>query len=83
MGARKAASPLTPREALFVLKVLELNNQTEAYLQAGYRCTRAAARANAARLLAKANVQHALAVAGQKCLDAAEMTADQPCKASL
>ena len=71
------SSLLTPREALFVLKVLELDNQTEAYLQAGYRCTRPTARANAARLLAKARVQKALALARKQRLDAAEMTADE------
>ncbi|MEQ1870680.1 MAG: terminase small subunit [Vicinamibacterales bacterium] len=67
---------LTPREALFVIKVLELENQTEAYLRAGYRCSRRTARVNAARLLTKASVQTALAIARLDRLKAAEMTAD-------
>ena len=71
------AAQLTPREALFVLKVLELDNQTEAYLRAGYRCTRATARANAARVLTKASVQRALTLARRERLDAAEMTTDE------
>src|SRR5258706_7166876 len=68
---------LTPREALFVLKVLELDNQAEAYIQAGYRCTRQSARANAARLIAKDSVQKALASAHEKRLKAAEMDANE------
>ena len=68
---------LTPREALFVLKVLEVGNQTEAYLRAGYRCTRRTARANAARLLTKASVAKAFTMARQKRLQAAEMDADE------
>ncbi len=70
-------APLTPREALFVLKVVELDNQTEAYLQARYRCSRRTARANAARLLVKASVQQALALARRERLEALEMTADE------
>jgi hypothetical protein len=71
------SNALTPREALFVLKVLELDNQTAAYLAAGYRCTRQSARANAARLIAKDSVQKALAIAHEKRLEAAEMKADE------
>ena len=77
----EAKQRLSLREALFVLKVIELDNQTEAYMQAGYKCSRESARANAARLIAKDSVKEALRVAHDKRLDAAELNADDALRA--
>lgn len=66
---------LAPREALFVLKLLELGNQTEAYLAAGYKCKRNTAKVNAARLLTKANVGAALELGRKQTLEKAGIDA--------
>lgn len=76
---RKHPNPakLTPREALFVEKVVELENATEAYLQAGYKCSRESAAANAARLLRKDRVKRAVDEARQAKLAKFQVSADE------
>ncbi len=68
---------LTPREQLFVLKVIALDNLTEAYVQAGYKGTRKSARAHAARLVGKGSIAQAIALARQSSLQKAEASADE------
>lgn len=52
---------LTPRQNLFCLEYAASGNATEAYRKAGYQVnTEGAMRANAARLLTKANIQERL-----------------------
>ncbi len=70
-------SALTPQEALFVLKVIAVDNLTEAYIQAGDRCTKAAASASAARLLTKARVRNAIDQARDKRILKADAGADE------
>jgi phage terminase small subunit len=63
LGKKQERDPmaLKPREAVFVLKYLELENATEAYLQAGYAAKkRDVAGACAARLLTTARVKAAV-----------------------
>jgi hypothetical protein len=55
------ADTLTAREQLFVRLVHTTHNKAQAYLDAGHRCSRETAAANAHRLLRKARVQWALA----------------------
>jgi phage terminase small subunit len=77
-GKRQERDPdaLTPREALFVLKLIELNNITEAYLRAGYRSsTREAASAGGARLVARGRVAAALEQARKQTLEKAGVDA--------
>jgi hypothetical protein len=52
---------LTAREQVFVRLVHATGNKTQAYLDAGYRGSRATAAVNVHRLLGKARVQSALA----------------------
>jgi phage terminase small subunit len=52
---------LTPKQHRFVQEYLLDLHGTDAYLRAGYKATPRAARANAARLLAKASIQAAIA----------------------
>jgi phage terminase small subunit len=62
-GRRRPTDPnqLTRVEALFVLKLLALDNVTEAYIQAGHpNCTRDSAAANGQRLLRKDRVKRAV-----------------------
>jgi phage terminase small subunit len=73
---QRDATILTPREGLFVLKMITLENVVEAYLQAGYHCTRESASASGGDLLGKPRVARALAEARAKRLGLAEMDAD-------
>lgn len=78
-GKKQQRDPsiLTPREALFVLKLLELDNVTQAYLDAGYRCTREAASASGGALLRKPRIAAAVDRARAKRLEVAQMSADE------
>lgn len=71
-------SALTPREALFVLKLAASGNATQAYLDAGYSCKgRNVAGAAAGRLLTRVRVADALARARERSLVHARMTGEQ------
>ncbi|MEJ2102927.1 MAG: terminase small subunit, partial [Desulfobacterales bacterium] len=48
---------LTIQQKMFVYNILEGMNQTDAYLNAGYKCSRSAARRNAARLMTNADIK--------------------------
>ncbi len=68
---------LTPLQERFKNNILKGMNQTDAYLAAGYKCTRSAARRNAARLMTNADILTAI-IAGQKrAADAAEITQER------
>jgi hypothetical protein len=62
---------------VFVRLVASAGNQTQAYLDAGYKCTRTTAAANAARLLGKARVKRALARLTDKRLEELEQAGDE------
>lgn len=65
------AKKLQPKQQAFVDQYLVDLNGTQAYLRAGYKCSVAAARVNAAKLLANANIQAAVA---ERMKDRAERT---------
>lgn len=73
LGKKQEHDPmvLTPREALFVLKVIELNELTAAYVAAGYRGKPKSLHANAARLIARDRVRLAVEKARKVVLDEA------------
>jgi len=54
---RKPFSPLSARHQRFCELIAAGESGTDAYLQAGWKSSRAAARANASKLLTKANIQ--------------------------
>src|SRR5215218_9523613 len=55
-----AGRPLNPKQLKFVQRYLATGNATQSYIDAGYQCTRAAAEANAARLIRDDRVQELL-----------------------
>jgi phage terminase small subunit len=59
---------------MFVYNILEGMNQTDAYLAAGYKCTRSAARRAAARLLTKVDVRSAIDRVQGRAAEKAEIT---------
>jgi phage terminase small subunit len=61
LDGQEVTMPLTPQQQRFIQEYLVDLNGTEAYQRAGYKATPRAARANAARLLANASVQAAIA----------------------
>jgi phage terminase small subunit len=65
---------LTAQQKMFVYNILEGMNQTDAYLSAGYRCTRSAARRNAARLMTKDDIQDAIKKAQGRAAERAEIS---------
>ena len=65
------AKKLQPKQKAFVDQYLVDLNGTQAYLRAGYKCSVDAARVNAAKLLANANIQAAVA---ERMKDRAERT---------
>lgn len=78
MGAPK---PLSPKQLKFVELYLGGLTATAAYTKAGYKATPAAARTNAARLLANARVaelvERATSRAADKALTVADLTAER------
>jgi phage terminase small subunit len=54
--ARKKSKPLNSRQERFCEFVAAGMNQTEAYIKAGFKTTKDAARANAARMIANDNI---------------------------
>jgi phage terminase small subunit len=69
---------LTPLQKRFKNNILSGMNQTDAYLAAGYKCTRSAARRNAARLMmTNADIRNAIEKAQKKAADKAELTHEQ------
>jgi len=67
---------LTPKQQRFVDEYLVDLNASAAYRRAGYVCTEAAARANAARLIANDSVAAAIAARQQKAAERAELNQD-------
>jgi phage terminase small subunit len=65
---------LTAQQKMFVYNILEGLNQTDAYLAAGYKCTRSAARRAAARLLTNVDVQSAIKKAQGRAAEKAEIS---------
>jgi phage terminase small subunit len=65
---------LTAQQKMFVYNILEGMNQTDAYLNAGYKCTRSAARRAAARLLTNVDVQNVIKTAQGRAAEKAEIT---------
>ena len=70
-------SALTAREQVFVRLVHTTHNKTQAYLDAGYRCSRETAAANAHRLLGKSRVQKALATLAAARVERLEQQGDE------
>jgi phage terminase small subunit len=70
-----AQRKLTPLQKRFKNNILKGMNQTDAYLAAGYKCTRSAARRNAARLMmTNADIRNGIKEAQKKAADKAELT---------
>lgn len=69
-----AKKGLTPLQERFVNNILKGMNQTDAYLAAGYKCTRSAARRNAARLMTNADIKTAIEHRRQKAAEKAEIS---------
>lgn len=69
-----AKKRLTAQQKMFFYNILEGMNQTDAYLNAGYKCSRSAARRAAARLLTNVDVQNALKKAQGRAAEKAEIT---------
>jgi phage terminase small subunit len=68
---------LTAQQEKFVNNLLEGMSQTDAYLSAGYKCTRSAARRAAARLLTNVDVSEAIKKAQENAAYRAEITAER------
>lgn len=73
MGAPK---PLSPKQLKFVELYLSGKTATDAYTQAGYKATPAAARRNSSRLLTNADVAAAIEAAREKGKGQAGITAE-------
>lgn len=72
-----AKRKLTNLQQRFVNNILKGMNQTDAYLEAGYKCTRSAARRAAARLLTNVDIKNGIEKAQKKASDAAEVTQER------
>lgn len=68
---------LTNLQQRFANNILKGLNQTDAYLKAGYKCSRAAARANAARLITNDNIKKVVEAGQEKASDKAEITQER------
>lgn len=68
--------PLNPRQARFVAEYVKTGNATQAYLDAGYQCSRSTAEKVASRLLRHAGVAAAVARARETAAKAAECNAE-------
>jgi hypothetical protein len=75
--AGRTRDALTAREQVFVRLVHTTDNKTQAYLDAGYRCSRETAAANAHRLLGKARVQQALAALAAERVERLDQNGDE------
>lgn len=78
-GGQSKIKPMTKRKLTalqerFKNNVLKGMNQTDAYLAAGYKCSRSAARRNAARLMTNADILAAIKRALEGAADKAEIT---------
>jgi phage terminase small subunit len=62
------ANKLTALQERFKNNILKGMNQTDAYLAAGYKCSWAAARRNAARLMTKDDIFQAIKKVQEKVL---------------
>ncbi len=70
-----AKKGLTAQQKMFAYNILEGMNQTDAYLAAGYKCTRSVARRNAARLmLTNADIKTAIEKVQGRAAEKAEIT---------
>jgi phage terminase small subunit len=69
-----AKKKLTTQQKMFVYNILEGMNQTDAYLTAGYKCSRSAARRAAARLLTKVDIENAIKKAHGRAAEKAEIS---------
>ncbi len=65
---------LTAQQKMFAYNILEGMNQTDAYLSAGYKCTRSAARRNAARLMTNVDIQDAIEKVQGRAAEKAEIS---------
>ncbi len=68
---------LTNLQQRFTNNILKGLNQTDAYLKAGYKCSRAAARANAARLITNDNIKKVVEAGQEKASDKDEITKER------
>jgi phage terminase small subunit len=68
---------LTNLQQRFVNCILKGMNQTDAYLEAGYKCTRSSARRNAARLMTNADILTEIIAGQKKAAEKAAMTAEE------
>jgi phage terminase small subunit len=78
-----AKKKLTPLQKRFVNNILSGKNQTDAYLSAGYKCSRSAARRNAARLMTNADIMAAIKRVQKKAAYKAEVTAERILKEEM
>jgi phage terminase small subunit len=65
---------LTTQQKMFVSNILEGMNQTDAYLNAGYKCPRSVARRNAARLMTNADILEKIKGVQRRAAKKAEIT---------
>jgi len=65
---------LTGKQAAFVREYLVDHNAVRAYQRAGYRCTAAAAKSNAFRMMENDGIASAIAVAAKVATDVANLT---------
>jgi len=73
----QSKKPLTNLQERFVNNILKGLNQTDAYLKAGYKTTKSAARRNSARLMTKDDIQSAVREVQDKASYKAEITAER------
>ena len=73
----KRKRKLSNLQERFKNNILEGMNQTDAYLAAGYKCSRQAANANAVRLIANDSIQKAIKDAREKAADKAEISQER------
>jgi phage terminase small subunit len=69
-----AKKELTTQQKMFVYGVPEGMNQTDAYLSAGYKCSKSAARRNAARLMTNADIKSTIERVQGRAAEKAEIT---------